>query len=48
MFASETQYRVRYADTDQMGYMYYGHYARLYEIGRVEACLLYTSPSPRD
>ncbi|MFN4144329.1 MAG: acyl-CoA thioesterase [Runella sp.] len=29
--------RVRYADTDQMGYMYYGNYARLYEIGRVEA-----------
>ncbi|MCU0339158.1 MAG: acyl-CoA thioesterase [Spirosomaceae bacterium] len=28
--------RVRYADTDQMGYMYYGNYARLYEIGRVE------------
>lgn len=30
-------YRVCYADTDQMGYMYYGNYARLYEIGRVEA-----------
>jgi acyl-CoA thioester hydrolase len=28
---------VRYADVDQMGYMYYGHYARLYEIGRVES-----------
>ena len=28
---------MRYADTDQMGYMYYGNYARLYEIGRVEA-----------
>lgn len=37
MLVSETHYRVRYADTDQMGYMYYGHYARLYEIGRVEA-----------
>ncbi|WP_128543928.1 acyl-CoA thioesterase [Larkinella soli] len=29
--------RVRYADTDQMGYVYYGNYARYYEIGRVEA-----------
>jgi acyl-CoA thioester hydrolase len=37
MFTHETTYRVRYADTDQMGYVYYGHYARLYEIGRVEA-----------
>ncbi|MBO0948361.1 acyl-CoA thioesterase [Fibrella forsythiae] len=30
-------FRVRYADTDQMGYVYYGNYARFYEIGRVEA-----------
>jgi acyl-CoA thioester hydrolase len=37
MFQHETTYRVRYADTDQMGYVYYGNYARLYEIGRVEA-----------
>ena len=29
--------RVRYADTDQMGYVYYGNYAKFYEIGRVEA-----------
>ncbi len=29
--------RVRYADTDQMGYVYYGNYARFFEIGRVEA-----------
>ena len=29
--------RVRYADTDQMGYVYYGNYGRFYEIGRVEA-----------
>lgn len=36
MFTHQTTYRVRYADTDKMGYMYYGHYARLYEIGRVE------------
>ncbi|MFN3528469.1 MAG: acyl-CoA thioesterase [Bacteroidia bacterium] len=37
MFVHETSYRVRYADTDQMQYVYYGNYARLYEIGRVEA-----------
>ncbi|HPN71152.1 MAG TPA: thioesterase family protein [Saprospiraceae bacterium] len=29
--------RVRYGETDQMGYLYYGHYPMLYEIGRVEA-----------
>lgn len=29
-------YRVCYADTDQMGYVYYGNYARFYEIARVE------------
>lgn len=38
MFAFEVKgIRVRYADTDQMGYVYYGNYARYYEIGRVEA-----------
>lgn len=26
-----------YADTDQMGFVYYGNYPRYYEIGRVEA-----------
>lgn len=31
-----TDIRVRYADTDQMGVVYYGNYARFYEIGRVE------------
>ena len=36
MHNHETTYRVTYGDTDQMGYMYYGHYARLYEIGRAE------------
>ncbi len=33
---TKTQYRVRYADTDQMGVVYYGNYGRLYEIGRTE------------
>lgn len=37
MFQFTCQYRVRYADIDQMGYVYYGNYAKLYEIGRVEA-----------
>lgn len=32
-----TNIRVRYYDTDQMGIVYYGNYARYYEIGRVEA-----------
>lgn len=36
MYIHETKSRVRYADTDQMGYMYYGNYATFYEIGRVE------------
>ncbi len=37
MFAATTQIRVRYAETDQMGYVYYGNYAMYYEVGRVEA-----------
>lgn len=31
-----TTYRVTYADTDQMGVVYYGNYGRLLEIGRTE------------
>ncbi|MCK5134468.1 MAG: acyl-CoA thioesterase [Bacteroidales bacterium] len=31
-----TQYRITYADTDQMGVVYYGNYARFFEIGRTE------------
>ncbi|TAH21681.1 MAG: acyl-CoA thioesterase [Cytophagales bacterium] len=37
MFVNQVQVRVRYADTDQMGYVYYGKYASFYEIARVEA-----------
>lgn len=37
MYDNKQTYRVRYADVDQMGYMYYGNYAKLYEIGRVES-----------
>jgi acyl-CoA thioester hydrolase len=29
--------RVRYGETDQMGYCYYGNYAQFFEVGRVEA-----------
>jgi acyl-CoA thioester hydrolase len=36
MYTHSVKYRVCYADTDQMGYVYYGNYARLYEIARVE------------
>lgn len=36
MISAETQVRVRYGETDQMGYVYYGHYATYYEVGRVE------------
>lgn len=37
MFITETQIRIHYALTDQMGVVYYGHYAQFYEIGRAEA-----------
>ncbi len=37
MFNYEVQLRVRYADTDQMGYVYYGNYAAYYEVARVES-----------
>ena len=36
MYTFETTARVRYAETDQMGYVYYGNYATFYEVGRVE------------
>lgn len=36
MFSFETKIRIRYADTDQMGYMYYGNYATMYEVARTE------------
>lgn len=37
MFISETNIRIHYALTDQMGIVYHGHYAQFYEIGRTEA-----------
>jgi acyl-CoA thioester hydrolase len=37
MYIHEFQTRVRYSETDRMGYVYYGKYMEYYEIGRVEA-----------
>ena len=36
MYFHEVQIRVRYGETDQMGYLYYGNYAQYFEVGRVE------------
>lgn len=36
MFVHEEKIRVRYAETDQMGYVYYGNYAAYYEVARTE------------
>lgn len=36
MYTHEFQKRVRYNETDQMGYLYHAHYITYYEIGRVE------------
>ena len=37
MFIFDLSLRVRYSETDQMGYVYYGNYAQYYEVGRVES-----------
>jgi len=37
MFTHDTTLRVRYGETDRMGYVYYGTYALYFEVGRVEA-----------
>ena len=37
MYTFDSKVRVSYADTDQMGYSYYGNYAKYFEIGRVES-----------
>ena len=36
MYTFETSLRVRYGETDQMGYVYYGNYPLYYEVGRTE------------
>ena len=35
MYHHTTHLRVRYAETDRMGYVYYGAYAQYFEVGRV-------------
>ena len=37
MYEANTEVRVRYGETDQMGYVYYGNYALYYEEGRTNA-----------
>ena len=37
MYTAETSVRIHYALTDQMGVVYHGNFAQLYEIGRAEA-----------
>ncbi len=37
MFETAVKIRVRYSETDRMGYVYYGHYSTYYEVARVEA-----------
>ncbi|MDN4166359.1 thioesterase family protein [Cytophagales bacterium LB-30] len=37
MFTHSTYIRVRYAETDKMGFVYYGNYSTYYEVARVES-----------
>ena len=36
MINQSTKVRVRYSETDRMGFVYYGNYAQYLEVGRVE------------
>ena len=36
MYSFDSKIRVRYGETDQMSFVYYGVYAQYYEVGRVE------------
>ncbi len=36
MLQSEIEIRVRYGETDRMGFVYYGNYATYFEVARVE------------
>lgn len=36
MFSTTTKIRVRYGETDKMGFLYYGNYALYYEVGRTD------------
>lgn len=37
MYKHTTKIRVRYSETDKMGYLYYGNYATYLEVARVES-----------
>lgn len=37
MYKAQIKLRVRYAETDQMGFVYYGQYASYFEVARVES-----------
>jgi acyl-CoA thioester hydrolase len=41
MIQGEIQVRVRYGETDRMGYAYYGYYPFYYEMGRTELLRFY-------
>jgi len=36
MISNKIQFRVRYSETDQMGFVYHGNYAQYLEMGRIE------------
>jgi acyl-CoA thioester hydrolase len=36
MYSIETSIRVRYGETDKMGYLYYGHYPEYFEVARTD------------
>ena len=36
MHTSTIEVRIRYGETDQMGYVYHGNYAQFFEMGRLE------------
>ncbi len=36
MYCYETKIRVRYGETDRMGYLYYGHYSEYFEVARTD------------
>ncbi|SDX52261.1 acyl-CoA thioester hydrolase [Lutibacter oricola] len=36
MSTSTIQFRIRYSETDQMGYAHHGNYAQYFEMGRIE------------
>ena len=43
MYTCDITQRIRYGETDQMGYVYYGRYAEFYEIGRTELIRFFTT-----